>query len=263
VNLISLRIQYIFNTQAAKRVSTFQIEVSTLGGESLVVTMDTSDTVKTLKKEIEEREGTDTKLQELFVLPQPGVPSCYSNTGALDDDMHLNMACKVVLCVKLLPSWDSSTPAIRDSKIYKITGPSGCTATYFAPGVSYENFITVATPAMKRSTGCYYISFRVNSTTNAAAYLGVVTEGADCGKHNFEGEYAWGISVFDGSLNGSGKRWDAPAGNIGHGKVLTLELDTDEGTRKHSSNVLQICRQLAFPFVISYMCMHMFMILHF
>lgn len=87
-------------------VETYEVEVDTLSGASITITLDSGEnSVAILKSEIEKIYGTSQHLQELFVTGNHLDVSADSRTdetkhGALDFGDVIDQPCTVVMCIK-------------------------------------------------------------------------------------------------------------------------------------------------------------------
>ena len=93
-------------------VDTMEIHIQTLSSASFKVTIDSTDTsVMSMKRAIQDSQGTRTYLQDLFLLPAANEGGSedkgeMKDNDTLKDDGNIAGPCSVLLCVKTETGFD-------------------------------------------------------------------------------------------------------------------------------------------------------------
>ena len=154
----------------------------------------------------------------------------------MSDELEIEVACTVALCVKPEEEWecDAAADLIKD-KVFELSGPNSSIATKIDQDEDFANCMVVG-HVMGAGTGKHTISMKLpeGSADDMFIMCGVVRDGAPCnGRHwKQESTVGWFMSCECGDLYGNGKHGDDDAGWIKAGQILTMQADTDAGTLK-------------------------------
>ena len=209
-----------------------EVTVQTMAGASFGVMLEegggSKSNVRALKAEIKETEGTPSHRQELFMLDEGAEDG---SEEPLSDDLEIESACTVALCVKPEAEWewDAVSGLIKDG-VFELSGENNSIATKIDQDKDYDNCMVVGR-VMGARTGKHTISMKLGYK---GFYCGVVRDGAPYNTDHcrIESKLGWFIASFVGGLCGNGKVFGDMAGKIEPGQVLTMQVDTDAGTLK-------------------------------
>ena len=216
-----------------------EVTVQTMAGASFGVMLEegggSNSSVRALKAEIKETEGTPSHRQDLLMLVEDAEEG---SEEPLSDDFEIESPCTVALCV--LPEeeweWDTISDLVRD-EVFELSGPNNSIATNIDQDKNYNNCL-VTGRAMGTGTGKHTISMKLAQTQGSSDDMnilcGVVRDGAPCNEDHAmrDSTLGWFMESEYGCLCGNYKQYTDRAGEIKSGQVLTMQVDTDAGTLK-------------------------------
>jgi hypothetical protein len=217
-----------------RRVSTFQIQVRPLGGDSFKITLDASKpTVGEAKAEIARSQGTPEARQELYKVAERADGLAVREDDAepelLDDEsMLLGDGETVAMAVKESPLlW-------RTFAADSVTlSEDGAVATQ-----TMDSEYSLTTTGIELTEGKHYWEVELLSQSASCTYIGISRPNLDPIGNYLQSHCAdgWFTNATHGALFGNGKHFGDAAGPYKQGDRVGMLLDLDNGSLRFFKN---------------------------
>jgi hypothetical protein len=156
----ALLLEWANRQGAVKEVNLISIAVQSMGGTETEVKLEDSDnSVRSLKRNIQDSQGISAFSQQLFLVPK-GSGKAEANVEAkqepMGDDQLIVVDCCVALCIdaEVLTSWDSSSPliSVRSAFGSPLTSNSHRNCFFRTRCLSSAERVTASLPRSTRMT---------------------------------------------------------------------------------------------------------------